>query len=273
MVRVSWSRALSAALGGLLPLAACQRVPTGEIPVEEASSSGGSSGDVDVTDSAGDSNGDGGFGPEFKCEPGDPTSCPEGQKCSALSTGGPQNKFQCVNDDGALLPGDECTPSPGSGQDGCTAGAVCLVGGPEDTLGRCLQGCRNDDDCEPAKCTQSPFSGTTFCAESCDPLASSCPQGLVCRQADDRFLCGMTIDIDTGLNGDNCDLVSLRGCVENYACMAGATVPGCASPSCCTNTCDLELGDDQCAQPSLCRPLFAKPAPGFEGIGACYVPL
>ena len=272
MVRVPWSCALPAVLG-LLPLAACQRVPFDEPPIEEASSSSGTSGGG-VTDEAGDSNGDeGGFGPEYKCEPGDPTSCPEGQKCSALSNGGPQNKFQCVNDDGGLLPGDECTPSPGTGQDGCSSGAVCLLSGPEDTLGRCLQGCRNDDDCEPGKCTQSPYTGTTFCADSCDPLESSCPQGLVCRQANDRFLCGMKIEIDTGLTGDNCDLTSLRGCVENHACLAGATVPGCGSESCCTNTCDLALGDEQCVAPSLCRPLFGEPAPGFEGIGACYVPI
>ncbi len=272
MVRALWSCALPAVLAGLLPLAACQRVPIDEEPEPEEEESSGSSGDVVVTDGA-DSNGDeGGFGPEFKCEPGDPSTCPEGQKCSALSTGGAQNKFKCVNDDGAVLPGDECTPSPFTGQDGCSSGAVCLVSAPEDTLGRCLQGCRNDEDCDTAKCTSSPFTGTTFCADSCDPLAPSCPQGLVCRQADDRFLCGMPVEVDTGKTGDNCEGASLRGCVENYACLAGALVPGCASGNCCTNTCDLALGDDQCASPSLCRPLFSEPAPGFEGIGACFVP-
>ncbi len=271
MVRALWSCALPAALAGLLPLAACQRVPFDEEPAVEESSSSGSSGEVAVTD--GGSNGDdGGSGPEYKCEPGDPSSCPEGQKCSPLSTGGSQTKFQCVADDGALLPGDECTPAPVTGQDGCSAGDVCLASDPDAMLGRCLKACRNDDDCGLATCIQSPFTGTTFCADSCDPLAPSCLQGLVCRQANDRFVCGMAVEVDTGKTGDNCEGHSLRGCVENYACMPGALVPGCASGNCCTNTCDLELGDDQCVSPSLCRPLFSEPAPGFEGIGACFVP-
>ena len=267
MVRVLWSCALPAVL-----LAACQRVPyDGPPEVEDTSSSGG---DVLVTDGGDGGNDDGGgFGPEYKCEPGDPTSCPEGQKCSPLSNGGPQNKYQCVSDDGELLPGDECTPAPGTGQDRCSAGAVCLVSDPDDTLGRCLKTCHTDDDCGASKCTQSPFTGANFCADTCDPLASSCPQGLVCRQATDRFICAMPIEVDTGMNSDNCDIASLRGCVENYACLPGATVPGCASTACCTNTCDLSLGDEQCAAPALCRSMFADPAPGFEGVGACFVPL
>ncbi len=256
---------------GLL-LAACQRVPYDQPEVEDGSSSGDSSGAVVTGDGGGGNNDDGGFGPDYQCEPGDPLSCPEGQKCSPLGNGGPQNKYQCVNDDGELLPGDDCTPAPATGQDLCSSGAVCLISDPDDTLGRCLRGCHTDEDCGTGKCTQSPFSGTSFCADPCDPLASSCPQGLVCRQANDRFICGMAIDVDTGLTGDNCDGASLRGCVENFACLPGALVPGCASSNCCTNTCDLLLGDEQCFSPSLCRPMFGDPAPGFEGVGACHVP-
>jgi len=270
MVRAHWSRALPVALAGLLPLAACQRVPFDQAPVPEDSSSGSGGGEEGGASNGGEAGG--GFDPEFKCEPGDPTTCPEGQKCSALSNGGPQNKYQCVNDDGALLPGDDCTPSPGTGQDGCAAGSVCLLSDPDASIGRCLKTCRNDADCEPGLCTESPFTGTTFCADSCDPLGATCPQGLVCRQGQDRYFCGMAIEIDTGQNGDNCIGTSLRGCVENYACLPGALVPDCASGHCCTNTCDLDLGDEQCASPSLCRPLFSAPAPGFEGVGACFVP-
>jgi len=271
MVRAPRSCALPAVFAGLL-LAACQRVPYDQPEVEDGSSSGDSSGAVVTGDGGGGNNDDGGFGPDYQCEPGDPLSCPEGQKCSPLGNGGPQNKYQCVNDDGELLPGDDCTPAPATGQDLCSSGAVCLISDPDDTLGRCLRGCHTDEDCGTGKCTQSPFSGTSFCADPCDPLASSCPQGLVCRQANDRFICGMAIDVDTGLTGDNCDGASLRGCVENFACLPGALVPGCASSNCCTNTCDLLLGDDQCFSPSLCRPMFGDPAPGFEGVGACHVP-
>lgn len=263
------SSVLLAVALGCLPLAACQHVPTSDDqePLEE--SSGGSSGDV-LDDDGGA--GDDGSGPLFNCDPDDEATCPEGQKCSAVSTGGPQNHFECVNDDGELLPGDECSPAPGTGQDGCTSGHACLTSTPEEMLGRCLPICRNDSDCEPDKCTQSPLTSTNFCATSCDPLASSCPQGLVCRQAEDRFLCGMAIDVDTGLNADNCDGATLRGCAENYACLEGALVPGCNSGNCCTNTCDLTIGDSQCTAPALCRALFSAPAPGFENIGACFVP-
>jgi hypothetical protein len=271
MLRGPSSSALPAVLAGLL--AACQRVPIDQPEVEDSTSSSGSSGVVTDGDGGGDNGDGGGFGPEYQCEPGDPNTCPEGQKCSPLSVGGgPQNKFKCVPDDGELLPGDDCTPAPGTGEDRCSAGAVCLVSDPDDTLGRCLQACHSDEDCGAGKCTQSPFTGTNFCAEPCDPLASSCPQGLVCHQSTDRFICVMPVEVDTGLNGDNCDGASLRGCVENFACLPGALVPGCASGNCCTNTCDLALGDDQCSSPSLCRPMFSDPAPGFEGVGACHVP-
>ena len=271
MLRALRPRALLAALCSLPLSSACQHVPTTADQEPQEESSGGSSGNV--LDDGGEDDGGGGNGPVFNCEPGNETSCPPGQKCTALATTGPQNHFECVADDGELLPDDECTPAPGTGQDHCTTGHVCLVSKPEDTLGRCLQACRNDADCEPDKCTQSPFTSTTFCAKSCDPLVPSCTQGLVCRQADDRFLCGMAIDVDTGLTGDNCDGTTLRGCAENFACLAGALVPGCNSGNCCTNTCDLAGGSDQCVAPSLCRALFPSPAPGFENVGACFIPL
>lgn len=255
----------------LFALAACQRVPLDDDPIVEDTDTDTSSGGETPTDS-GDEDPD--LEPMFGCDPGDPNTCPMGQKCSALSEGGvAQNDFQCVNDDGMLPPGEECEPAPGTGQDGCSAGTVCLVASTEATLGNCLEVCSNDSTCEPGKCIESPYTLTPFCADACDPLVPDCPQGRACLQSDDRFVCGMLLDeTDIGQTGDNCDYFNLRGCAEGYACLTGALVPNCQSSACCTNVCDLNLGDEQCASPGLCKSLFTEPAPGFELLGACYVP-
>lgn len=257
------------------PVLACQRVPSDQLPdIEEETETGTGTGTGEAPPTGGpvDEGGDV-MAPAFDCEPVDEKSCPTGEKCSAISQGGAQNHFTCVPDDSELLPGDDCTPAQGTGQDGCTTGHVCLVSDIEDSQGRCFQGCRNDNDCEPAACEISPYTLTNYCTPSCDPLVPDCDPGLACRQSEDRFVCGMNLDeTDIGQPGDPCDPTQLRGCAENLACMPGALIPGCAAGSCCTSVCDLAAGDEQCTSPTLCRPLFENPAPGFEAIGACFVP-
>jgi hypothetical protein len=252
----------------LLALAACQRVPLDEPePPEETDT------DTDGAPTTGGGD-DGSQEPMFGCTPGEANTCPMGQKCTALGNGGQaQNDFQCVNDDGILPPDEDCEPAPGTGQDGCTAGYVCLLDGVEATVGTCLELCSGDEICEPGKCTVSPYTLTPFCADACDPLVPDCPQGRACLQGDDRFVCGMPLEeTDIGDVGDNCDSFNLRGCAEGNACLPGALVPDCQSGACCTNVCDLSSGDEQCATPAQCKPLFPEPAPGFEHLGACYVP-
>src|SRR5262249_55539801 len=161
--------------------------------------------------------------------------------------------------------GGDCLPSPEDGLDGCGAGTVCLAYAYDDpTAGRCFELCRNNSDCEPGLCTTSPFIGTTFCADGCDPTVAVCPPGLGCPQATDRYICEMTLEEDKGLTGDPCDEMSYRGCADAHACMPGALVPNCSSSFCCTTTCDTTLGDSQCPSPTVCTALFALPAPGFE---------
>ncbi len=258
-----------------LLLGACQRVPLGDLPGddEQTTSDTGDSA-AEVTEGQVDGGGGGGNnGPEFECEPGDDDSCSAGQKCTAISNGGAQNLFTCVPDDSTILPDDDCTPAQGTGQDGCPTGHACLTSKPDDVTGRCIPLCRNDDDCEPGACETSPYTLTTFCADSCDPLVPDCPAGLACRQTDDRFVCGMNIaETDIGVPGDSCDLGLLRGCAENLMCMPYALVAGCAYAACCTDVCDLTLEEDPCPSPSLCGSPFAQPAPGFESLGACFVP-
>jgi len=254
-----------------LLLGACQRVPLGDLPDEDEETSAESTGDAVTTGPV--SGGGGGGGPQFECEPADEQSCGDGEKCTAVSDGGPQNRFRCVTDDTTILPGDDCTPAQGTGQDGCSTGHACLMSQPDDIQGRCLPLCHFDEDCEPGACQTSPYTLTTFCAAPCDPLVPACDPGMACRQTVDRFVCGMNIEeTDIGQAGEECDLTSLRGCAENLLCMAYALVPACAYTACCTTVCDLTEGDEQCIAPALCGSPFAAPAPDFETIGACFVP-
>ncbi len=260
------SRIVAAAL----LLAACQRVPLDEDPPPE-DETGSTEGDDPTTTNA--SAEDSSQEPSFGCEPGDAGTCPSGQKCTALAQGGPQNDFQCVNDDGTIPEGEDCTPAPGTGQDGCAGGTVCLISSQDDALGSCIEACGSDADCEPGKCTISPYTLTPFCADSCDPLFPDCPFGRSCLQSDDRFMCGIAFaETDIGVLAEECDSINLRGCTEGFACMAGALIPGCNFNACCTNVCDMNGGDEQCTTPALCKTLFPMPAPGFDNLGACYVP-
>ncbi len=262
---------LARSLGVLvLVCSACQRVPLGVTmdPFDETegmTDTDGTTGDVDPTGGPSE--------PGFSCTPNNPASCPEGQKCTAISTGGPQNKFECVTDDAVIPPLGECTPSPQNGQDGCPTGHVCLLTGDGDDIGLCLQACAGHQECEPGACEASPSTLTPFCADPCNPVFPSCFSGFVCRPVNDRFVCGIPVaEADIGQQGDPCDSQNLRGCAEGYVCLTGALVPNCGASDCCTQVCDLDFGDDQCPHPALCRAMFASPAPGFEDVGACYVP-
>ena len=55
----------------------------------------------------------------------------------------------------------------------------------------------------------------------------------------------------------------------------GATASKCViairTDNCCTALCDLS-GADPCIAPATCVQVLMGPAPGFEDIGACFVP-
>lgn len=257
-----------------MSLGACQRVV---YPLPEGDDAGETTGDPSLTDPFADDGADEGVtpdpNPQYNCEPAGVGSCPDGQKCTAVSKGGPQNVFECVGDDGELELYETCAPAPENGQDRCLSGSVCLTYTEQDpSSGRCFEGCRNDSDCEPGTCATSPFTGTTFCASNCDPGMPACPQGLGCRQVEDRFVCQMALDTDIGGVGDPCEETTLRGCASTLACMPGALIPGCGSSSCCAATCDLNGSGEECDASTVCASMFADPAPAYEAVGACFVP-
>ncbi len=260
---------LSVALFSLVALA-CQPAADADDPGD---GDGDTSGDGDPGDGdPGDGDpGDGDPGPTFNCDPSEDMPCPEGQKCTVLtSTGTPI--YDCVPDDGILLPFDPCTPAPGTGQDQCPAGHVCITDSPGSPSGLCLQLCGADEDCDAALCSAPPEVQIPVCAAICDPLAPLCPGLLVCQRVrQSNFVCQYAREGDQGSTGDPCDIVDDSGCAEGYVCETGGVIPGCANPSCCTALCDL-ADAEMCEAPMICGELPLDPQPGLENVGACYVP-
>ncbi len=261
------------------PLAfGCQMIPTEEITTTGASATdtdtGTGTGTEGETSSA--SNGEptqGQAEPDYRCDPADTESCAENEKCTALLQGNLQNLYDCVNDDGDRGPYEACTPAATSGQDKCPPSTLCAADTFEGTTGICALLCVSDNDCGGGLCLENPFNRVPLCADKCDPFAADCPPGLECRQTTDSFACLFPTEVDTGQETAQCLPEGDRGCSQGYVCEAGGLIPDCQSPSgsCCTAVCDTE-GPETCPVPATCNPAFTDPAPGYEWVGACYIP-
>jgi hypothetical protein len=131
--------------------------------------------------------------------------------------------------------------------------------------------CLKDSDCDQALCIEDPVEDVPFCADECSPFESLCTSPLQCRRLDDRFVCRFPTLADVGGYGDACSLDQDQGCGPGFACLPGELVPDCTTANCCTNLCDLS-GPDPCGAPATCAQVIESPAPGFESIGACFVP-
>lgn len=256
----------------------CQQVPDGD-PTDSGSDESESS-DASASASAGSSatgatssNDSGSPLPEYLCDPADITTCPDGEKCTALLKGQYQNHYECVPDDGVHGLFDTCSPSPLDGQDGCSPGTYCGADSFDQQTGLCVPLCKKDPDCT-GSCVVNAFDQVPYCGDACDPTQPNCPAGLQCRRGDGAFACSFfETAIDIGEAGAQCFLEHDIGCREGYVCLPGAIVPDCASPTefCCTAICDQDLGDT-CSAPASCKELFTDPDPGYEWVGACYVP-
>jgi hypothetical protein len=239
----------------------------GDEQPETSSDGDGDPGDGDPDDRDTNDSGE----PTFNCDPGEPVPCPEGQKCTALTSSGTPI-YDCVPDDGALLPFDPCTPAPGTGQDQCPAGHTCIPNTPESPTGLCLQLCGDDSDCESALCGSPPGLLIPVCAAICDPLAPLCPDLQVCQRVrQSNFVCQYPRMGDAGSTADPCDSVNDSGCAEGFVCETGGIIPGCTEPNCCTALCDLS-DVNPCQAPMICGEIPLDPQPGLENVGACYVP-
>jgi hypothetical protein len=257
----------------LSPLLACQ-VPDNEpgVDSETSETNGEGDGDGEGGDGDGDSDTDNDTGSAvFNCDPSEDMPCPDGQKCTVLLSGGAP-VYDCVPDDTGLLPFEECTPAPMTGQDQCPDNHVCIAPSPDSQMGLCLQLCTEDEGCDAALCVAPPDSLIPVCAAICDPLAPLCPGAQDCQRVRQRnFVCQYPRPIDTGSTADPCDIVDDAGCAEGFVCETGDIIPECAGSSCCTALCDVtEPG--VCPSPTVCGELDLDPQPGLENVGACYVP-
>lgn len=253
-------------VGGLgLALAGCQRLPVedpGNPPQEMPDDTGPGTFSQDDTGDA-----EGGE-PQTGCNPVAQTGCNPGQKCTALSITGSSDTYACVSDPGGLEPYGACTASLHDGIDGCPPGYVCLEG-LEDAAA-CVPLCLTNGDCA-GLCAYHPTDNIRYCADECSPFEPNCVTPLQCRRASDRFACKFPGNGDVGGQGAACEIAEDVGCTAGLACLAGALVQGCMDGNCCTTLCDLS-GPDPCSGATTCNALLPNPAPGYEDIGACFVP-
>lgn len=207
-----------------------------------------------------------GGGIELTCDAVTNAPCGEGEKCTAVLDGG-SVAYTCVGEAGSQAVGQDCTVSLEDGLDGCIAGAVCLG----DDAGSCRAHCNSNVDCTDGTCIEDPQHDVLHCADDCSPFEPSCAGALQCRRQVDRFSCVDPQEGDIGGSGEPCVLEGDSGCAEGLMCVSGALVPDCASAGCCVTFCDLN-GPDTCSAPATCTSALEAPAPGFESIGACFVP-
>lgn len=263
-----WIALLPAALLTFTP--GCQRLPAEEDDGNSGSGPPVSGGgtllppdtDGDEEDAADGTGGGAG------CDPVSQADCAMDEKCTAILTGGAV-QYACVADAGGLDPSSPCTPSHEDGIDGCPSAYACLA--DEADNGLCAALCEASGDCTQGDCIVAPESQIPYCANDCSPFGSGCSAPLQCRRNDDRFSCSFIGLDDIGGAGAPCVLADDGGCAPGLACIPGALVPDCVGDNCCVPLCDLSE-DDPCATPSTCNAVLAGPAPGFEDIGACFVP-
>jgi hypothetical protein len=255
---------------------ACQGTPKqdGGGGTETGESSGDGDGNPnegeDEAEGEGEGSADTGSDPVVNCDPSDEMPCPDGEKCTVLQSGGGL-VYDCVPDDTALLPFEDCTPSPMDGQDQCPTNHVCLAP-PDSQMGLCLELCNQDNDCDAALCAAPPDLQIQVCAAICDPLAPLCPGAQDCQRVrQSNFVCQYPRAVDTGATADPCYIVEDAGCAEGFVCETGGIIPGCATTSCCTSLCDV-TEPNPCEPPTTCGALPLDPQPGLENVGACYVP-
>jgi hypothetical protein len=215
--------------------------------------------------------------------------CPEEHKCMPwdnMGTGS-WNATRCT----ALHPnpaqvGDECSVEGTgvSGIDNCEAASMCWAVDPETNTGTCVSFCSGTEanpSCDDPGTTCSITNGGALilCLPACDPLAQECPDGQACYGVSGSFICAPNAAApDGGTYGSPCAFLNV--CNPGLFCASPDGVPGCqAAEGCCSEFCSLsdEAGADQCqgaAGGQGCVPWFeeGQALPGFEDIGACFIP-
>lgn len=207
--------------------------------------------------------------------------CPEGEKCTAYSNieGEPWNANKCVEDTGDGQVGDPCDIEGGkyTGEDNCDIGLICLLTDDDGNGGACVEFCDANMQCPGGgSCSIYNDGSLPICLTNCDPLAPDCPEGQGCYTSagSNEFVCfkysGMNGE---GAPGDECNF--LNQCQPGTACLAPASVEGCASQAgCCSLYCDLSDPDPEadCNPTEVCEVVLTDPPPQYADVGVCAVP-
>ena len=222
-------------------------------------------------------------GDEF-CDVWDPDSCPDGEKCTAVSTqGGTWDAHKCVPIMGDGEPGDDCMAlgeMPGlDGLDDCGAGAMCWNVDKDTGIGVCrgfCEGSPNDPECpEMHVCPIYGDGVITICLPTCDPLqqGADCPDNTpLCLPFGDNFMCAFASD-NAGY-GEECQFAT--ACAPGLVCVNAEIVPDCQGDGCCTEWCDTSQPNTciDAGKGAECLPWWemGMAPPGFEDLGVCGLP-
>ena len=222
------------------------------------------------------------------CDPWDPFSCPEGEKCTAAAwMGGPVWDINiCVPIMGNQQLFEPCMPlgeDPGlDGLDDCAKGSMCWDIDGDTHIGYCVAFCTgspNDPECpNGAFCAQYGSGVLAMCLPTCDPTAptSDCPNpDNLCIPAPSGELFSCVLDAsEDGSYGTEC--LYANSCNYGLFCAEATAVPGCQGSGCCSEFCDLGQ-PNTCAgkdEGQECVPWYEEnmAPPGYEHVGGCAIP-
>jgi hypothetical protein len=220
------------------------------------------------------------------CDIWDPESCPEGEKCTAVSCeeGSPVwDWLVCRPVQGSGQAGDECQYTDGnplSGNDTCDEGQFCFNVDQDTGIGTCAPWCTGspDDPMCPAgySCAVTSSGVLALCIDQCDPLLQDCanPDDLCINDpTGEGYVCVLNASGDMAPYGTPCNYANV--CNHGLLCVDAALVPedSCDGASgCCSPFCDLGAPN---ACPGLgqeCVPMYDPQPETFEHVGVCVLP-
>jgi hypothetical protein len=205
--------------------------------------------------------------------------CPEGEKCAPWANdGGDQwNALTCRElDPSPAQPGDPCTieGEPTSGDDDCDISSMCWDVDPNTGVGTCVPFCGGNQAnpvCEgDTSCWIANDGALILCLPMCNPLASTCGDGVSCVASGDEFFCVPDEVVPQSYN-DPC--APATGCGDGLVCVGAGATPKCDG-NCCTALCDLTAPacpDEAAGQVCVAYYERGMAPEGFENLGACVI--
>lgn len=154
------------------------------------------------------------------------------------------------------------------GADSCAKGLVCFG-----YICRHLCVGSNDLICPDSKewCFDW-FDNHTLqtCLPTCDPLASTCPNGESCNTLYPVYVCGSHPGDLPAFAPCSSDL----DCNPGLTCKNGAVAVECAQTPCCTSLCKIGEAGNCPGVGQVCKPMYdgVPPLPMYDTLGFCSLP-